>query len=282
MATSVGIYVMPKLRSKIVTDAMFRGAVRNGYVPKRIDVGNYDGVRFDIACFYGFDMGMEKIFADYRAEGRPVLYIDLGYFGRRAFGRYYGYHKIILNGRHPVEYHRRFKHPSDRAKRLGLEIRPWQPEGQNIILCGMSDRAAKVVGYGAEEWERLAVKQLKAVTDRPIIYRPKPSWKGATTIPGTIHGDPMVPLFTALQGAFSLVTYNSNAAIEALMWGYPIVSVEGIASELGQTDPLNVERPRRDGDRQGLLNDLSYVQWTVAEMAEGLPWAHMRNEGLIP
>jgi hypothetical protein len=282
LATSVGIYTMPKLRSQIVTSAMHRGAVRSGYVAKQIALHEYDGPRYDMACFYGFEHGMEKVFADYRNAGKPIVYIDLGYFGRRTPSRFHGYHKIILNGRHPFEYHRMHAHGHDRADKLGVVIHPWRPQGDHIVLCGMSERAAKVLGFKAEEWEREAVRKMRQVTDRRIIYRPKPSWKDARPIEGTVWGDPTVPLFKVMEGAHSLVTYNSNAAIEALMWGFPVVAVEGIASDLAQTDVMNVEQPRRDGDRRRLLNDLSYVQWTVAEMSAGLPWMHMRNEGLIP
>jgi hypothetical protein len=282
LATSIGIYQMPKLRSQIVTKAMFEGAIRMGYDARIVPMQEYDGPRYDMLCQYGFDQGMEQIFADYRAAGKPAIYIDLGYFLRRYPSRFYGYHKIILNGRHPVGYHRKVYHPQDRADRLGIQIAPWKREGKHIVLCGMSGRASAVAGYEPQGWETYAVGVLRKYTDRPIVYRPKPSWKEAKPIPGTIWGDSGVPLFAALEGAHALVTYNSNAALEALMWGYPVFTVEGVAKDLASGPLYCIEAPLRDGNRQQLLNDIAYVQWNVAEMTSGAPLAHMKSEGLIP
>lgn len=234
----------------------------------------------DAAVFYGFSGRLPAVMAAYRHAGKPAVFIDLGYWGRKTGGHHQGYHKLAVNDRHPTAYFRARAHGAERFARLGVEIAPWQRHGRHILLCGMGAKAARSLGFGAEAWERQAIAALRAVTDRPIHYRPKPSWLAAVPIEGTIysHGD---SLGEALAGAHAVVTHHSNAAVEAVCAGVPCFTVQGVALAMGSARLKAIETPLYPDDRAQWAADVAWTQFTTAEIAAGLAWRHLRDEGLV-
>lgn len=235
----------------------------------------------DIAVFYGFDRNLQKVMQDYRAIGKPVVYVDLGYWGRREGGPLQGYHKVSVNGRHPTDYFQAIRHPADRLSRLGLNIEPWKQAGRHIIVAGMSAKAAEAEGFGPHAWERATIEQLRRVTDRPIVYRPKPSWTEARALPGATFEPGLEDLPRLLADCHAVVTHHSNVAIDALMAGIPAFVADGAASALCFSGLDRIEQPWRPDGREQFAADLAYAQWRVAEMRSGDVWRHLKAEGLI-
>src|SRR5262245_31774306 len=168
-ALQVAIYVDRKFRArKHVCPDMAEGIKRVGDKPRLIDA-DYNGVvDADVAVFYGFQPSLRKVMRDYVAASKHAIHIDLGYWSRRYRGSRYGYHLFAIDDHHPVAYFQKVKHPQDRADALGIKLETWKHGGSYVLLCGMSEKAAGVVGFGYQEWERHAVKQLHGVTQRPI------------------------------------------------------------------------------------------------------------------
>lgn len=235
----------------------------------------------DVAVFYGLEGRMPRIFADYRKRGRAV-YVDLGYWGRREGGRWTGYHKIAVNARHPTAYYRTPQHDSSRFARFGLPLRAWTGRGSHILLAGMGDKGARAEGYEPEAWERWVLSELRRYTDRPIVYRPKPSWKAARPIEGTRFSSKAREVEQELAGAWAVVTHHSNVAIEAQLAGVPTFCWYGVAAEQSLQDLSMIESPRRpDDSRAAWCADIAWCQWSVEEMKAGAPWKFLREEGLL-
>jgi hypothetical protein len=265
----------------MIAGAMAQGIEETGESVHIFPSHCYRRPEADIAVFYGYDANLRRVMADYRAAGLNVVYVDLGYWGRREGGSLHGYHKVVVNGRHPTSYFQDQMHSADRAELLGLQVKPWQTGGSHIILAGMSEKCAVVEGYKAHEWELAAVAELRKHTERPIIYRPKPSWLDAKPIPGTQFEPGLDDLARLLEGCHAVVTHHSNVAIDALLGGIPAFTVEGAASTLCFTEISRIERPWRPDGREQFVADLAYTQWTPAEMRSGAVWRHLKGEGLI-
>lgn len=234
----------------------------------------------DVCVFYGFTRPLQKVMADYRAAGRPAVYIDLGYWGRVKND---GHHKIVVNGRHPTEYFQRVRHDDARARKFGLDIKPWRNDGRHILLAGMGVKASVIAeGMPFESFERDAIRQLKELTGRPIVYRPKPSCRQSGEIMGTTYSPPEQPLSDVLRDCYAVVTHHSNVALDALLEGIPVFARQGVAVPMGLQDLSRIETPARPDGRAQWINDIAYTQWTWTEMAKGLPWRHLKDEGLIP
>lgn len=267
------------VRSKIICDAMQLGISRCGDFVVRTYADQFRSAGDEWAVFYGLDGKLKEIFDTYSKLGRAV-YVDLGYWGRTQGGKLAGFHKIVLNGRHPEGYHRR-GYPSDRFAAHNVAIQPWRSGGTHILIAGMSDKAAFYAGFKVEEWERETIAKLQAVTTRPIVYRPKPSWKAARPIDGVQYSEPAVPLELAMKHAWAVVTHHSNVAVDAILAGVPAFCWHGVAREMSSQDIGQIEHPFRPEGRLEWASDIAYTQWSVVEIAYGLPWAHFKREGLV-
>lgn len=232
----------------------------------------------DVAVAYGWRN--VETFEAYREAGKPFVYIDLGYWHRRPRGAVFrGYHKVVVNGRDALTYFRRGS-PADRLRRAKVTVKPWRETGDHILLAGMSAKSARHYGLGPQQWESTAVRRLRRLSDRPIVYRPKPSWTGAWPISGAAMDDAKRPLGEALEGAWAVVTHHSNVGIDALAAGIPVHSVLGLASTMS-FDLDAIEAPPLPADREGFLADVAYCQWNANEMESGACWRHLRGQGLI-
>lgn len=268
-------------RSNICARAMHTGIRLAGDRPTIMWQHTFKEPVGDVAVFYGFTYNLPFIMQQYIAAGKKVLYIDLGYWGRLAGGKLYGYHKIALNARHPTAYFQRKPKDNRRINGFDLEFKPWRQSGDYILLAGMGDKAARAEGFEIERWERETIRAIQAVTDRRIVYRPKPSWKGARPISGVLYSHPKTELESALQNCHAVVTHHSNVAVDAVLAGVPVFAWAGVGSVMGLNDLTRIESPIFPEGREQWVNDISYCQWTVDEMHRGLPWRHMKEEGLV-
>lgn len=280
--TRVAVYKNPNNgRSIAICDAMAEGIRNVGDRVDVIDESHYRSPTHDVAVFYGLAFRLLNIFREYPRAGKKAVYIDLGYWGRHHNGNRVGYHKFSVNGRHPTAYFQRLKHDATRAALFGLAPGRWA-RGRNILLAGMGPKACGVEGFGRLEWELKAIQQLKASTDRPILYRPKPSWKHAGNIEGAIFNDPQTDLAKVLKDCHAVVTHHSNVAVDGLVAGVPAFCVQGVAKPLALDDLKAIEAPRYPDDREQWINDIAWTQFNVPEMREGVPWRHLKDEGLVP
>lgn len=277
---SVSIYYAPSnTRSRTIADAAHQGMRALG-IPCRVRNSLcYSGVDSEIAIFYGLADGLYRVFNDYKREGKAV-YVDLGYWGRRSKSKFDGYHKIVVNSRHPTEYFQKRNYSSDRFDRFELKIEPWREKGHNILLAGMSGKAAHAEGFKPEEWEKEIVWQLRRYTDRPIHYRPKPNWPAAKQLVGTAI-QRSSDLSFAFVDCHAVVTHHSNVAVDAILAGIPAFCWEGVASVMSSQEPSAIDNPIMPEDRYQWASNIAWCQWTVDEMRNGLPWRHMFDEGII-
>lgn len=294
VAITVGLIVSRKFRArqKVMPD-IEQGIRSVGDKVERVWAHDYRDIFSDVAIFYGFDgsrnSNITKAFQDYKAVGKKAIYIDLGYFSQRWNGDRYGFHRFSVNDRHPTAYFNKKQHLGDRFRVHGRHVAKWKkPAGRNIILCGMSEKCAEFEGYRFEQWERAAVAKIRQVTDRPIIYRPKPRRRKEPQYPhieGIGYSDPSRKhLADELQDAWAVVSHHSNAGIDALLAGVPCFSDEGVATALGKTDLAEIESPRECGGLEvaNFAANVAYCQFNRPEMRDGTAWRHFKDEGLVP
>ncbi len=257
-------------RSIHLAQAMREGATKMGLQAGMVP--NFYGPAGDVGVAYGW--GNPGLFDAYRAAGGHFVYLDLGWWGRKPIGAMLdGYHKVVVDGREPGSYFRG-SFPGDRIAHHGVRAAPWRASGRNVLLAGLSAKSAGTRGLRPQEWETRTAAALRQLTARPIIYRPKPSWTGATPIPKTIFSGPEQALDAVLRDCWAVVTLHSNVAVDALAAGVPVNVAEGVAREFS-TPLFQIENPRMPDGRDHLLADIAYCQWTPKEMANGQCWAHI-------
>lgn len=281
-------YYSEKDGERLVVDAIAAGVKTAGDVLEAIPVGQYAGVRdeTDVVVCRGVKTAVKGVLGDHWKRGRPSVYFDKGYIRAKvtnlALPQYY---RVAVNGFQPLHYFQKSPRPADRWQALGIELRRWRELNRHgaVIYAGSSQKQATWDGVGdATEFAERIIKKLDKLIgkERPIIYRPKPSWKDATPIEHSSFSRPPERIEDILPDAHCLITNVSNAAVDAIFFGIPVIVLgDGIAKPLANTSELNVQYPKcpTNKERAQWCHDLAYCQWTLGELRSGEAWRDLRE-----
>lgn len=200
-------------------------------------------------------------------DGRDFYYIDTGYFGNDKTKHYHRITKNALQFNLPL-----WKEcPADRFMKTGTEIRRSTP-GKNILLCPPSQKALTYWNVDLQEWLENTTEEIKKYTDRPIVIREKQK-RHVRTNEDTIE-------MALSRDVHCLVTYNSIAAVEALILGKPVFVMGPNAAEpLANTDLSKIEKPVMPAVEmvRKLCCNLAYGQFTPGEMIDGTAWSILQE-----
>lgn len=193
-------------------------------------------------------------------RGQSYIFIDMPYWGRWLPGSdpKQSYWRMIVDGLHVHALEDR-----DNSRSQHIELKPEQREGKHILVCPSSYTLNQF--YGQTSWLSQVCNQLKQITDRPIKIREKPR-SNQSSGPGVAK----IPLEDDFKDAYCTITMASIVGVESLINGIPAISSPfGPIGMLGNTDITQVENipfPQR----QQWLNTLSYNQWSINEIAQGI------------
>lgn len=213
-------------------------------------------------------LGKSPLIHECIEKGIDFYYIDTGYFGN-AKSKSKGWHRITKNNLQnlgPI-----IERPTDRL--LRWKFKKFRP-GKKILICPPSEKVMMLFNQPSPaEWTEQVVAQLKTFTDRPIEVRMKPN--RTQRISNNSLEDALD------DEVHCLVTYNSIAALEALMHGKPAIALgPNCASMVCNTNLNDVENlhiPDKD-EMTSLMAHLSYAQFSRDEMMNGYAW-DIINEG---
>ena len=194
-------------------------------------------------------------------DGRTFYYIDNGYLGN---GQTKTYFRIIKNHVHDIRPI--IERPGDRLARCHYRVKP-RSTGSKILIAPPSHKSLSLWNMDPEIWVAETIAQLKQHTDRPIeirLKRPRAERMAENTMEQALDDD-----------VYCLVTYNSVAAVEAVMMGKPALCLgPNAAAVVGNTTVDSIENLFFPDDdlRVAWLRHLSYSQFTFAEMTDGTAW----------
>jgi hypothetical protein len=264
-------------------------AVKDGAGPQVLD------------CDLVFKIGVKSRdwFRAYNAAGIPYCYFDKGYIRTRA-DEWLEYWRVSVNGHQPLSYVETASHDCKRADGMGLKFNPWkEPRGDAILVDGASgkhhffhapsdlklDTKEELAAHATEVARRL-IKRIRDLTQRPIYYRPKPSWKEATPIPEADEycrgraGVPDKEPFHDIRRAHAVVTYSSNLCFDSVLDGVPsVVLGVGITRPISSSSLEDLERPRlaSEDERRQWLNNVAWTQFKPREYHDGTAWPIIRK-----
>jgi hypothetical protein len=179
-----------------------------------------------------------------------------------------------LNGRADF---RNADSPANRFQQLQVKVAPWRTKGDHIVLCGQIPWDAAVQDSDHIAWCRNTASLLARLSSRRILFRPHPLQPDAvdmSKLPVKISRSPS--LQQDMVNAWAVVTYNSNAGVEATLAGIPAFVADrgAMGYPILNRELADIESPRMP-DRQQWLADLAYTQWTLDEMAMGKAIYHL-------
>jgi hypothetical protein len=263
----------PFRKAKALAHAVQRGAAKHGDTVE-IEYG-FEQVRVGGLVLFGIGGMAREIYDAYRMAGRPIVFWDKGY----SRGDWY---RVAVNSFQPLDYFQADR-PPDRLAQLGLNPVPYEVRGDAILLDGASNKYCLWQGLGNWiEWGQSIVDKIRQHSDRPIIYRPRPSHNLALD-PPRITGATLSeggPLVDDLRKSALVVSYGGNIGYDCALAGVPHFAIgDSIARPISETAWAKVGDPFIPdwAAHRQWLSDVAYCQWRIEEIESGLAWAEIKG-----
>ncbi|WP_269581960.1 hypothetical protein [Roseibium sp. Sym1] len=263
--------------------AVVLGAKVHGDEAVAIPSELYNGaVDHDVACMLG--VKTQKLFKRHQAAGRQIVYFDKGYIRDQIPGvseRECKYWRVAVNDHHPTKYLMDLSAPVDRFEDLKITPREWRDSGDHVLYAGSSAKYHEFAGLPhPTKYVHKLVRRIRKLSNRPIIYRPKPSWKEAVEIEGVEFSTAPERIRQVLDRSHVLITNGSNSCFDAMVSGIPsIILGQAVAAPISSHSLEDIEEPKlaSESDRLQWFSNLAYCQWTLDELRSGEAWGHLRK-----
>ena len=262
--------------SKPVFDAFHRGCQSLGH-----DVGfnNHDG-DVDViwsVLFSGRMAGNRAVWERAMAQSKPVVVLEVGGIKRGTTW------KVGLNGINRDAFFGDAGNDSGRSDLLGLKLKPWRNNGDYILICGQHDKSLQWNNMPRmSNWVLDTISEIQKYTDRPIHFRPHPrcilpyiekEFKNVyrqtpKQTPGSYDDFDI-----DYSNVHATISYSSNPGIHSILEGVPaFVGPSSLAYDAANDIDFlhDIETPVKP-DRQQWLNDYAWTEFTIDEIALGLP-----------
>lgn len=225
----------------------------------------------DIVTCWGWKRGVR-----YREAGASVLLQEHGYIFDRNEWISLGWNG--LNGK------ANFLNNDVSSKRWNKlfkpYMKPWQKDGDYILLCGQVPGDASLEGLDLTEWYEKQARDAYNYYKLPVVWRPHPEAikkslkrnRPIHSVPGTIF-DKNQNLIDSLKKSKLVITYNSNSAVNAVMEGIPVVvgNKGSMVYEIANLEIGPIDYP----DRSSWGRKIAYAQWHISEIASGVALKHI-------
>lgn len=204
--------------------------------------------------------------------GGKTLVVNFG-----SLKRSNGFYTVGWNGLNGRGEYFNENSPPDRWENLGIELRPWNQRGNNVIISGQVPTDGSVALVDILQWCEEQAISVRCWTNRPLVFRPHPLARHVPfEIPGAIRSERS--LSEDLEDAWAVVTYNSTSSSMAVIEGIPVFTADrgSMAWEVSNHDLKKIEAPVLL-DRTQWAYNLAYTQWSLSEMKAGLAWDHLKG-----
>lgn len=274
----VGVFITENNHEhdKMLT-AFAKGLCATGIEPIISNVNNY--VDVDIAVIFGvykksvpISFARGEIMRKQTEANRLTIVIEKGFIDRDE------YYMVGMNGLNNRAYFNNDDCDDLRWNQLDKKIKQMNLNGKNIVICGQVPSDASVQAVDIVDWYGLLIKQIRDISQRPIVFRPHPlalnttpEFIGTTRSHKTLQED--------FDDAYCVVTYNSNTAVDAVIAGVPVVAFDcgSMVWDICGKSVNSIEFPlipfAKDIDQWA--NNIAYAQWNIDEFRQGLPFTHL-------
>jgi hypothetical protein len=231
---------------------------------------------------YDYDFGSHEILIRSMAKRKlikkcwennhPFYYMDSGYAGNYKSqtnpNGWKLWHRIVKNN---VQHTDIIDRPGDRWCKLDYPIRK-RKQGKHILLVTPSEKPCKFYGINSNNWIQETVESIKKYTDRPVVIRNKAS---------RVQRVNQQTIFDDLYQCHALVTYQSIAAVESVLYGVPAFTLAPTAADPVCDKNLSlIETPtyQEEDKIYRWACHLAYCQFHIDELKDGSAYRILSNE----
>ena len=261
------------LNSPPIFQAFGDGAKKLGH---QVSTHNHDA---DVAVIWSVLWGgrmksNKEVWNHYRKQGKPVIVLEVGTLARSETWR------VGINGINREAIFGNKNSDDTRRKKFKLEYNSRSNNNGSIIICGQSPFSRQWRDMPSlQVWVANMIQTIRTQTDRHIIVRPHPRYpipkmefiNVSYQIPNHVKNDIWD---LDVKNAYAIVNVSSGPGVQGAISGVPVyVGEESLAYDIGNPlvgDYLNPIQPDYEKKNQW-LNDLTYTEWDVDEIAQGIP-----------
>jgi hypothetical protein len=214
-------------------------------------------------------------------QSKPTIVLEVGGIKRGTTW------KVGVNGINRDAYFGPNNNNSDRHRLLGLSLKPWSTDGEFILIAGQHDKSLQWKNMvPMSSWVMDTIDTIRTHSDRPILFRPHPRCplhsiehqfknvyrQNPIQLPNSYDDFDL-----DFNRIYATVSWSSNPGIHSVIDGVPaFVGPSSLAYDVANTDLSQINNPLMP-DRQQWLNDYAHTEWTVTEIADGLPLTQLEN-----
>ena len=206
-----------------------------------------------------------------RAQGRPVIVIDIGSLRR---GHTW---KVCVNNVNAQGYygHRENLDP-DRPRKLGISLAAEAGTKPSILVAAQHSASLQWQHQPSmEDWIRSKISEIRQHTDRPIVVRPHPRCSvgfqpndNSITIQRPVKVTDTYDSFDLDVTHHAVINHNSGPGIRAALHCRPIVVDQTSLAWPVSLSMEHIENPKPI-DRQQWLVEICHTEYTLQELAQG-------------
>lgn len=264
------------MNSKPVFEAFEHSLVRAGHTINSNDSVNDADVNVIWSVLFNGRMSPNKhIWSSCRKKNKPVIVLEVGGIKRGTTW------KVGLNGINRDAEFGSNNMDSSRASEQGLLLKPWKSDGQFILICGQHEKSLQWENMPRmSKWLMSIIDEIQSYTDLPIIFRSHPRCRLEyieTQYKNVYRDDPRHIDGTYddynlnFNKAYAVVNWSSNPGPQAAIAGVPVFTgPSSLAWPVANKSLSQINNPIKP-DRQQWLNDYAWTEFTIEEIASGLP-----------
>lgn len=213
---------------------------------------HFDNVKEN--CLMRNTVGNEQVIVQKIDGGYPFWFIDSGY--TNFLETHKKWHRIVCNHIHQGNL---VDVPVDRLSIFKSFPKQWKTGGSKILVIEPGQFAAAISHIDIKTWKQNVEAELRKYTDKEIVFREKAPKKQRA------------PLYQHLlkNDYYCVVSINSNAAVEAIWAGIPVITLEKHISTPVSRNKLSDINNLYRGPLAAWLAMLSYSQFTYDELIDG-------------
>lgn len=257
------------LNSKPAFDAFAKGVINSGH---QIVNENEDVSVIWSVLWKGRMKSNEFVYQQAKKTGKKICIIEVGNLKRGTTWRI-SFDNINKDGF--------FGDTSDldleRPKKLGIELNSEQlNRKKEILICTQLPESLQWKNMPSiDQWVDNTIKDIRQYTDRKIVVRYHPRHILRKTSPNfQIEIPKKIPNtyddFDIDYNFHVVVNYNSGPAVQAAIFGTPVVCHTSSLAYPVSIPLSSIENPHLP-DRQDWFLRLSHTEWTLDEIAYGAP-----------
>ena len=205
-----------------------------------------------------------------QARGGDYLVVERGYWRRQELC------SLGFNGLHGEADYTHWNDGGARWRQHGVPLRPWADRKDGyVLIMGQVAGDASLGGLDVVAWVSETAPAIADMTGCDAWFRPHPGAR--QVMPEGVKVRPFAEsLEAALAGARMVVTWSSTSGVDAALCGVPVVALSPVSMARDVAAHELVPWPPMP-DRTMWTHRLARRQWTLAELANGEAWEHLRR-----